>query len=85
LPEDNLPKDEDEKVRKVALARCNCLIDRYFRWKRRHGKWSKVVQVITIILTAAIPLIILKVDNSDFVVAVLSATAAIATGFMAVT
>ena len=85
----NLPEDE-KTTHEVALARCNCLMERYLRWKKRD--YTKSVWCLRIVLfsTTVTPLILLRpkahalgVDD-NFIGAIVSAVAAFTTGLSAI-
>ena len=83
-------KEDEEDTRQIALARCNCLMDRYKRGKRRHHRKSSLAHCAALIFIAIIPVLILIPSNplipQDFLKllgAALSAPAAIATGLLA--
>jgi len=85
----NLPED-GKTTHEVALARCNCLMERYLRWKRRDHARSFWCLRVVLFSTTITPLILLMpevsvlgVDNK-FVGAVVSAVAAFATGLLAI-
>ncbi len=84
------PDEEGKSTRELALARCNCLMDRYLRWKKENHKKSNRAQYVALILTAATPVLLLIPSNnipSDYVrlvAAASSALAAIATGVLAI-
>ena len=85
-----LPDEEGKSTRELALARCNCLMERYLRWKKENHKKSNRAQYAALILTAITPVLLLIPSNnipSDYVrlvAAAASALAAIATGFLAI-
>jgi hypothetical protein len=89
-----LPQAVPEKgtsTHEIALARCNCLIDQYLLWKKKNLWKSNLAQCAVLILTAITPVLLLsswpwdKVVGVNLLGAALSATAAIATGLLAIT
>jgi hypothetical protein len=87
------PKDPDvscsqltgQTVRELALARCDCLMDRYLQWKRDNHRKSDVAQRAALIFTAITPvLLLLPGDHINILGATTSALAAIATGFLSI-
>lgn len=96
-PEDKdcekLPKDwdcscselpEDTKSpREVVLARCNCLMARYLRWKQNNHEKSDQAQRAALVLTAITPvLLLIPWEHVNILAAATSAAAAIATGLL---
>jgi len=80
-----LPGEEGMSTRDLALARCNCLMERYLRWKRENHTKSNWCQYIALVLTSITPvLLLIPSDSVRFVAAACSATAAIATGLLAI-
>jgi hypothetical protein len=85
-----LPDEDKKSTRELALARCNCLMERYLRWKGDNHKKSNRAQYAALILTAVTPVLLLIPSNyvpSDYVrlaAAAASAVAAIATGLLAI-
>ncbi len=79
-----LPEDE-KTTHQIALARCNCLIDRYLLWKKENHEKSNQAQHVALILTAITPvLLLIPWDYVKILAAVTSAGAAIATGLLAI-
>lgn len=79
-----LPEDK-RTTHEIALARCDCLMDRYLRWKIENLRNSVQAQRLTLIFTAITPVILLiPLDYVNLLGAAASAVAAIATGFQAI-
>ena len=83
--------DEQGKTRhEIVLDRCDCLIRQYLSWKIENGKKSDRALGAALIATAVTPLILLIpipafADTwAKFVAAALTASAAIATGLLAI-
>jgi hypothetical protein len=77
-----LPEDS-EAAQVVAVARCNCLIDRYLRWKKKNHEKSDQAQRAALILTAITPVLLLVPwDYVNILAAATSARVAIATGLL---
>lgn len=87
LKEDELIEHDGTTTHQIALARCNCLMNRYLRWKRRNHRYSNLAQGVALIFTAITPVVLLFFSGEDAKVvgAATSAIAAIATGFLAFT
>jgi hypothetical protein len=85
-----LPKavpEEGETTRQIALARCNCLIDLYLRWKKQNLWKSNLAQRAALIFAAITPVLLLIPWNNvnvKLIGAAVSAMAAIATGLLAI-
>jgi hypothetical protein len=79
--------EEGKPTRQIALARCNCLIDLYLRWKKQNLWKSNLAQRAVLILTAITPILLLMpwdYVNVNLLGAAFSAMAAIATGLLAI-
>jgi hypothetical protein len=84
LPEES---EKGKSTREIALARCNCLIDLYLRWKKQNLWKSNLAQRAALIFTAITPVLLLIQWNNVNVKltgAATAAIAAIATGFLAI-
>jgi hypothetical protein len=69
----------------IALARCDCLMDRYLRWKLENHKKSVLAQRVALVLTSLTPvLLLLPWEYVNILAAAASALAAIATGYLAI-
>jgi hypothetical protein len=80
-----LPNDDGKNPHAIALARCNCLIERYYGWKKENHEKSDRAQRTALIFTAITPvLLLIPWDYAKFVAASTSAMAAIATGLPAI-
>jgi len=80
-----LPNDDCDIPREIALARCNCLMERYLRWKKKNHKYSDWAQGIALVFTAITPVLLLVPRNDvKLIAAAASAVAAIATGLLAI-
>ena len=74
-----------EALGQRTLKRCDNLIDQYLKWKMQNHWRSTLSQGAALILTAAIPVVLLiQWDYVKIVGAALSASAAIATGLLAI-
>jgi hypothetical protein len=49
----------DAKTGQVALARCDCLMDRYLRWKMANKRKSDLAQGAALIFSALTPVLLL--------------------------
>lgn len=81
-----LPQEESKApIEEIILARCNCLIDQYLRWKiENHQRYIRV-QGAALIFIAATPVVLLiPWPHINIVGAALAALAAIATGLLAI-
>lgn len=80
-----LPNDDGKTLHEIALARCNCLIERYYGWKKDNHEKSVRAQRTALIFTAITPvLLLIPWDYMRLVAASTSAIAAIATGLLAI-
>jgi hypothetical protein len=82
-----VPEEGETKTHKIALARCNCLIDQYLLWKKQNLWKSNLAQRAVLILTAITPVLLLITWNNvneRLFGAAFSAMAAIATGLLAI-
>jgi hypothetical protein len=78
-------QEDGMQPRELALARCNCLMDRYLRWKKENHNKSNWCQYPALVLTAITPvLLLIPSDAMRFVAAASTATAAIATGLLTI-
>jgi hypothetical protein len=76
---------EGKTADKIALERCDCLIEQYLDWKHKNYRRSILAQGVALVCTAVIPVILLlPLTSVKIVGAALSALAAIATGFLAI-
>jgi len=79
-----LPED-GKTTHEIALARCECLMDRYLRWKKKDHKKSDRAQRAALIFTAITPVLLLIPWNYvNLLGAAASAVATIATGLLAI-
>lgn len=95
LKEDDLLKQDENPTKLLALARCDCLMIRYLRWKKRNHDLSDTAQIVALVFTAITPVLVLVPWNSfwgllpvnfgNIVGAATAALAAIATGLLAIT
>jgi hypothetical protein len=85
----------DVTTRQVALARCDCLMDRYLRWKKENKRKSDLGQGAALIFSAITPVLLLlpgafcetivqTEQNAKLLGAISAALAAIATGLLAI-
>lgn len=79
LKVDTLLDDDENPTHQIALARCNCLMDRYLRWKKRNHLYSDIAQGVALVFTAITPVVLLMGDGNGDVKILGAATAAIAT------
>jgi hypothetical protein len=80
-----LPSVDEKTPHEIALARCNCLIERYYDWKKKNHEKSDWAQRTALIFTAITPvLLLIHSDYVKLVAATTSAVAAIATGLLAI-
>ena len=87
LPEEDCSKlpEDGKPTRDIALARCDCLIDQYLRWKKENLRNSNRAQRAALIFTAITPvLLLIPWDYVNLLGAAASAMAAIATGLLAI-
>jgi hypothetical protein len=83
-----LPEDDEKTTRLIALARCNCLMNRYLRWKKRNHLKSDLFRGVALVFTAITPVLLLLpmgIENVKILGAAASAVAAIATGLLSIT
>ena len=79
------PENGAEDLGQRTLKRCDHLIAQYLDWKMQNHWRSNIAQGAALILTAAIPVVLLiQRDYVKIVGAALSASAAIATGLLAI-
>jgi len=79
------PENGAEALSQRTMKRCDHLINRYLGWKMTNLRRSTTVQAAALILTAAVPVVLLiQWDYVKIVGAALSASAAIATGLLAI-
>src|SRR6185503_797524 len=79
------PENGAEALGQRTLKRCDDLIWQYLDWKKQNHWRSNIAQGAALILTAAIPVVLLiQWDYAKIVGAALSASAALATGFLAI-
>ena len=79
------PENEAAVLDQRTLKRCDHLIKQYLDWKMTNLRRSTTAQTAALILTAAIPVVLLfPGDYVKIIGAALSASAAIATGLMAI-
>jgi hypothetical protein len=75
--------ENDTPLHEIALARCDCLIRQYLKWKKKNERKSDIALTIALIATALAPLILLfptvPDDWARFYGAILTTVAAIAT------
>jgi len=80
-----LPEDNQDSIREIALARCNCLMARYLSWKKDNHQHSNRAQYTALIFTAITPvLLLIPWDYTKLLGAATSAVATIATGLLAI-
>jgi|GEM_PF-1866941 len=78
-------KASPTEIIEIILARCNCLIDQYLRWKKENHLRYVCAQGTALISTAAIPVVLLiPWPYLNIVGAALAALAASATGLMVI-
>jgi hypothetical protein len=82
LKKEELLGNDENATRLIALARADCLMDRYLRWKMRNHRYSNLAQGVALVFTAITPVILLSGDNARIVGAATAAIAAIATGLL---
>ena len=83
--DDNCTELPGKTTREIALARCNCLIDRYLKWKQDNHRKSNTAQRVALVFTAITPvLLLLPWERVDILAAATSALATIAAGFLAI-
>ncbi len=69
----------------IALARCDCLLGRYLKWKLENHTKSDRAQRAALVFTAVTPvLVLLPWEYVNILGAVTAAAAAIATGLLAI-
>jgi hypothetical protein len=76
---DELLENDQNITHQITLARCNCLMDRYLRWKKRNHQYSDIAQGVALVFTAITPVVLLMGDGNGDVRILGAATAAIAT------
>jgi len=77
--------EEGKRSGQFVLDRCNCLIDQYLDWKQKNHRQSNLAQGAALVFTAVIPVVLLLPWRYvNIVGAALSASAAIATGLLAI-
>lgn len=85
----------DATTRQIALLRCDCLMERYLRWKKENKQKSDLAQGAALIFSAITPVLLflpaafgettIQADqNSKLLGAISAALAAIATGLLAI-
>jgi len=89
LKVDELLDDGENATHQIALARCNCLMDRYLRWKKRNHLYSDIAQGVALVFTAITPVVLLIGNgnvngngNVKILGAATAAIAAVATGLL---